>query len=206
MNHVELSAFQVARYFLGTFDEESGDNISNLKLQKLLYYAQGFHVAMHAGTPLFPEPIVAWDHGPVVEPIYHQFKHYRWQGIDRPKDFEIEDYSPEIRELLGAVYGVYGQYTAKGLENKTHNEPPWRDTPRNSEISLDSLKEFFTTLVDAGRIGQPVGEEPLWPSGSFVFQQRRAISDRMARHRNKLRALVRQAHNSSGTGSTDQMG
>lgn len=63
-----LTAKDVANYFLAQVDEECGDSISNLKLQKLLYYTQGFHLAM-TGKLLFDEPIVNWQHGPVVESL-----------------------------------------------------------------------------------------------------------------------------------------
>ena len=58
----------VAAYILAKQDDDSGDLISNLKLQKLAYYAQGFCLAMH-GRPLFPEAIKAWKHGPVVSEL-----------------------------------------------------------------------------------------------------------------------------------------
>jgi uncharacterized phage-associated protein len=188
-----LLAQDVARYYLGIFDEDSGDNISNLKLQKLLYYSQGFHLAMHSGEPLFPEPLLAWDHGPVVEPIYHQFKSYRWQGIDRPEDFDINAYPPEVRELLTTVYRVYGQFTAKALEDMTHKEPPWNDTPRNQVISHELMRAFFSALVESGRREQSAFGEPIWPTNSFRFQRRRAISDRMTDHRDRLGVIARQA-------------
>lgn len=60
-----LNCFDVAKYFLAQQDETAGDLISNLKLQKLIYYAQGFHLAI-SDRPLFPEPIKAWIHGPAV--------------------------------------------------------------------------------------------------------------------------------------------
>ena len=71
-----VTAMQVAQHFLALQDEDAGDLISNLKLQKLLYYAQGIHLALN-GQPLYPERIEAWQHGPVVPEIYHAFKEYR---------------------------------------------------------------------------------------------------------------------------------
>ncbi len=50
-----LTAFQIADYFLTLVDDEAGDGLSNLKLQKLVYYAQGFHLAL-TGKPLFGAP------------------------------------------------------------------------------------------------------------------------------------------------------
>lgn len=56
------TAIEVARYFLALQDEDAGEGISNLKLQKLLYYAQGIYLAME-GKSLFPERIEAWTYG-----------------------------------------------------------------------------------------------------------------------------------------------
>ncbi len=189
MNATILDALDVARYFLAIVDEEAGDNMTHLKLQKLLYYAQGFHLALHGGEPLFEEPIEAWDHGPVVPQIYQLFKHYANNPIEHPESFDPQDYAPEVRELLDAVYRVYGQFTAWKLRDLTHREAPWRDTPRNSEIPRQSLCEFFQTLVEAGRTHRPWDDEPLWPVDSFRYQRRREIM-RSAPRSDRLRAIL----------------
>jgi uncharacterized phage-associated protein len=80
---MNLPAIDVANYFLSKADPEAGDVISNLKLQKLLYYAQGFHLAIY-GERLFIEQIKAWKHGPVVPDIYHHFKKHGEFGLPRP--------------------------------------------------------------------------------------------------------------------------
>jgi uncharacterized phage-associated protein len=68
-----MKAQDVAEYFLTLVDDEAGDSLSNLKLQKLVYYAQGFHLAL-TEKPLFDEAIEAWEHGPVVPGLYHKLK------------------------------------------------------------------------------------------------------------------------------------
>ncbi len=70
-----MTAHEIAKYFVSLVDEEAGDSISNLKVQKLLYYAQGGYLAFH-DEPLFPEAIKAWAHGPVVPQVYHEYKQY----------------------------------------------------------------------------------------------------------------------------------
>ena len=64
---------QIAKYFLALSDPKVGDIISNLKLQKLCYYGQGFHLAFY-GTRLFPNKIEAWTHGPVIRELYQAYK------------------------------------------------------------------------------------------------------------------------------------
>jgi uncharacterized phage-associated protein len=189
MNAPILTAQDVARYFLAAVDEESGDNMTHLKLQKLLYYAQGFHLAMHGGEPLFDEPIEAWDHGPVVPRIYQTFKDYANSPIARPESLDPQDYAPEVRELLDTVQRIYGQFTASKLRDLTHQEAPWRETARRGEITRQSLRDYFQQLVEAGRSHKPMGDEPLWPADSFGFQRRREIM-RSAARRERVQAIV----------------
>jgi uncharacterized phage-associated protein len=185
-----LTAIDVADYFIGTADYDSGDNITNLKLQKLLYYAQGFHVAMHDGQPLFSESVLAWKHGPVVKRVYSLYSHYKHRSIDQNSGFRADAYAPEDRELLEAVYSTYGQYGATKLENMTHEESPWLKTPRNRAISLELLADYFAPLVQAGRRGKAVEGRPLWPATSFRYQRRKELSKRMAEYRPRLKAMA----------------
>jgi len=143
------SALEIAKYFLSLGDEEAGDTISNLKLQKLLYYAQGFHLAIF-GSPLFEDEIEAWTHGPVVPSVYHEFKTYGGNTIPAQAGLDLADISDETRALLDEVYNVYGQFSAWKLRNMTHEEEPWKhayDSMPAGTISKDSMKEYFSTLV-----------------------------------------------------------
>lgn len=141
-----LSCFDVADYFLSLTDEEAGDLISNLKLQKLVYYAQGFNLALY-GKPLFNETIEAWEHGPVVPELYHKYKEYGSCTIPTPKDIDFDKFDKKTRELLDEVYEVYGQYSAWKLRNLSHNEPPYEDA-KLGVISHKSMKEYFETLLE----------------------------------------------------------
>jgi uncharacterized phage-associated protein len=192
MPYPDMTAQDVADYFLGTLDVESGDDITQLKLQKLLYYAQGLHVAMH-DAPLFPEPIHAWDNGPVVRPIWERYTDYGKRPIDPLVGFDPSIYPPETQELLAAVYATYGQFSAGKLWQMTHQELPWRQTPRNNEITLPVLRQHFTQVVEAGKTGQAVPGSPVWPTNSFRFQGRRQLSERFAPRRAALREIAAKA-------------
>jgi uncharacterized phage-associated protein len=143
-----LSSHDVARYFLSLIDEDSGDLISNLKLQKLVYYAQGFHLALF-DTPLFPEAIEAWTHGPVVPELYYAYKEYGSNAIPCPVDMDFRIYDEQTRELLDEVYQVYGQFSAWKLRNMTHDEPPWRTVRASGEdiIPTHLMQSFFKTQL-----------------------------------------------------------
>lgn len=140
------TASDVAKYFLTLSQPDEGDYVSNLKLQKLVYYAQGFHLALH-GRPLFPDRIEAWEHGPVVPDLYHAYKGHGAEGIPIPVGFDPERLTGEQRSLLDEVWNVYGQFSAWKLRNMTHEEPPWKETPRGGEISHDSMRCYFKTQL-----------------------------------------------------------
>jgi uncharacterized phage-associated protein len=181
-----LSAQHVADYLLSQSNENGEEGITNLKLQKLLYYAQGFHLAMHSCSPLFGEPSEAWYHGPVVPAVYRSFEQFGSNPIEVSCPRESRDYTPEVRELLDCVYRVYGGFTASRLRNMTHNESPWNKTSRDHEISHQLLHEYFSGLVEAGRSGKAGANGLIWPTNSFRYQRRTEIM-RSAPRRDRAR-------------------
>lgn len=139
------TADNVARWFLSRnrarnmgFEE---DFISNLKLQKLLYYAQGIYLALY-DEPLFDDSIVAWQYGPVVETVYQE---YKMNGADGIKEFKNpeENFTEHEEATLQFVQEAFGQFTAWKLTDMTHEETPWRETPRNEIIAKDKIKAYF---------------------------------------------------------------
>jgi uncharacterized phage-associated protein len=143
---------EVAGFILQTgkaSDNEGGyDLITNLKLQKLVYYCQGFNLAFF-NTPLFPDPIEAWDHGPVCPNLYHKLKHYKSEPIPINGDSFTDKLTLQEQKLIIDVYGVYGQYSAWRLREMTHQEPPWLETPLNQIITHDKMRKFFLTQIEA---------------------------------------------------------
>lgn len=141
------TAREIADYFLTSVDSDSGDNLSNLKLQKLVYYAQAFHLAIKDGEPLFDDTIEAWANGPVVPSLFHEFKAYGSGAVPRPDQFDPSCFDKDTCEILDEVWDVYGQFSAWKLRDMTHEEPPWRDAGPSGPISPESMRNFFRTLV-----------------------------------------------------------
>jgi uncharacterized phage-associated protein len=144
----------VARYFLmlaASGEEDAGDNITHLKLQKLLYYAQGFHLALFGGMPLFNDRIEAWEHGPVVPSLWDVYRGYGSSPIPPAEGFDPSvALAAEDRQLLDDVWNTYGQFSAWRLREMTHREPPWREAyawGRNSVITPASMLEYFSTQI-----------------------------------------------------------
>lgn len=141
------TAREIANYFLLLSDPDIGDSISNLKLQKLLYYAQGFNLVIN-GEPLFQEEIVSWEHGPVVSEIYYEYSKYGGGAIPLPENIDFESFTEDEKDLLNEVYKVYGQFSAWKLRDMTHQELPWKSTKRNEVISHDLLIEYFKEQIN----------------------------------------------------------
>lgn len=142
-----LTCFDVANYFLAQQSEEAGDLISNLKLQKLVYYAQGCSLGLF-DAPLFPEALKAWVHGPVVPELYHAYKQYGSGPIPVPVDMDFSVFNAETRDLLDEVYTVYGQFSAWKLREMTHAEAPWKEAaPSQGTITQEALRAYFKPLT-----------------------------------------------------------
>jgi uncharacterized phage-associated protein len=134
---------------------ERGIEITNLKLQKLLYYAQAWHLAF-TGEPLFREEIEAWVHGPVVPSMFQKFRGYRWNTIDAPVD-PVND--ANVVGHINAVLDAYGKFSATRLEYLTHNERPWlearrgapNDEPLRNVISRETMQRYYSGIASASR-------------------------------------------------------
>ncbi|MEW4104659.1 DUF4065 domain-containing protein [Bacillus altitudinis] len=145
-----MAAIDVARYLLNLSTPFTGESVTNLKLQKLLYYAQGFHLALH-GTPLFDEDIQAWAHGPVVPEVYFQYKGYQFSDIEEKYPEQTIIITSNQRELINDVWEVFKSYDGKELERLSHTEDPWKNARGNLPeyassnviIEKDLIKLYF---------------------------------------------------------------
>jgi uncharacterized phage-associated protein len=142
----KYSALDVADWFLvrnkQAMVEEDAEPMSNMKLQKLLYYAQGAHLALYR-EPLFGEDLVAWRHGPVVPEVYHRFKEFGSAGIELEHDVDTDQFDDQTNQTLEQVYVNFGQFSAWKLREMTHQETPWRSTEQSQVIGIDSIEDYF---------------------------------------------------------------
>ena len=152
----------VANWFI-----ENLRNITPLKLQKLIYFAHGWHLALR-DKPLIDELVQAWDYGPVIPNVYHEFKACGNQPIielgthlEMGDDKKIRTVRPRIpdsaidaKKLLARIGEVYGKYTGAQLSTMTHAPgSPWdqvrREFPnrKGAEIPDVQIKEHFKQLA-----------------------------------------------------------
>ncbi len=138
---------KIAEYLVRKF-EELDSSISQLKLQKLIYYAQGIGFGRY-GVKLFNEPLLAWKHGPVVRPVYDKYKEYGKSPLEVTTEIDVTplNNNETILNILEETIALYGIYDAWLLRTKTHNESPWLETPRDDVITDDKMVSCFKKLL-----------------------------------------------------------
>ena len=138
-------ALTVARYIIERCNSQNR-TISNLKLQKILYFVQAeFLVAK--GYPCFSEEIEAWDFGPVVPEVYQEYKFFG--GANIPvigRSFRPILVSDDDQELIDGIVDECAKYSASALVEITHKQAPWKKAYRpgySNVIPKKSIQEFF---------------------------------------------------------------
>ena len=134
----------IARYII-KYCNKKNYSVSNLKLQKLLYFVQA-EFLVSTGKPCFPEEIEAWDFGPVVPEVYHRYKVYGSSNISHMPSRPLGFIAPSDKEIIEEMVDLCAEYTASQLVEITHQQDPWINAYapyRSNIISKKSIKEYF---------------------------------------------------------------
>ena len=135
-------------------------NLNHLKLQKLLYYIQSWHLVFRNKNKLFNNNFEAWVHGPVIRDVYNHFKVesvlYKNLSEDSSRTITLSDYLEEEQiEIITDVLNEYGDKSPYYLECLTHEEKPWIEARGNceenqicsTEINNDTINTYYTSLI-----------------------------------------------------------
>ena len=137
---------------------DDGKFVTQMKLQKLVYFAQGYHLAKY-GTPLLKETFEAWTWGPVVPEIYQDFKLYGSKLIvdtaefmPSSNDIITSRLDEKAIEAINYTWEVLQDYSAMSLSYWTHQtNSPWSKAydpdQKSTPIPNDDIKKYFTTLL-----------------------------------------------------------
>ena len=109
------NAVEVAKYVV-TYCNQKSKPISNLKLQKLMYYAW-IDFYKETSIPLFIDNICAWQLGPVVPEVYYEFCTYAGTPITQEYNIKINS---EDAVILNSIIEKYINVPASTLVNRTH--------------------------------------------------------------------------------------
>ncbi len=141
----------IAAYIVKLSDE-IGEPITNMKLQKLIYYTFVWY-AVEKNKPLFKEGIQAWKYGPVVASVYEVYKPYGADVIKEIKDGNPESLDDFTKSLTEDVFKAYGSKSAVELMELAHSEAPWRDTfdPDNQTktIPFEAILGYYKARKEA---------------------------------------------------------
>ena len=155
------SALDIAKEFLKVACQK-GEQLSHMKLQKLVYFAHGWHLGL-TGKPLLDETIEAWQYGPVIPSLYEMLKPYGNQPIANkalPDHVDDQPVSSEIHELINKIWEVYGGFSAFQLSVITHEKgSPWWQVvaayekmgylPKGLDVPDQLIAEFFLKKREA---------------------------------------------------------
>jgi uncharacterized phage-associated protein len=163
------TCYQVAEYLLWLVNGESGDCLTHLKLQKLMYFSQGMNLLFY-DEPLFEEEIVAHKKGPVVEELYKKYGKlcvhcealYKKHGQLCDNCLAYPLFPTEVvfmkriqdMHLLNKIYNIYGEHSASHLDviifSRTHHYifRQAYDNPDSKIITKEEIKACFKTELD----------------------------------------------------------
>ena len=134
--------------------------ITPLALQKLLYFCQGYSLAI-GSDPIFPEDCEAWPHGPVYKEIYHLFKSFKYNPIDDDRFVILNNSTDALtdkeKQIIDLVSATFGAYSGKTLETITHSEDPWKKAEPNSVITKTAIKKYFKAVNQKYGLGTESG-------------------------------------------------
>ena len=156
------NVLDICRYVI-KYGNEKKYGVSNLKLQKLLYFIQAYFIIKNNdNAPCFKEKIEAWNFGPVVPVAYYEYKRYGSTDITftdsfvdfnkkNPWDsafskFDMTCINAQDRQRIEAVVDRFAKFSATDLVDITHAQLPWQKAYvpcMNNEITNDDIREYF---------------------------------------------------------------
>lgn len=141
-------AIDVAKYMIIRAMKDE-DPITNMKVQKLCYYALGVYSKLSSGRKLFEESVEAWQHGPVVREVYKEYAR-RANGIIISEDYSDLKLNEAEKKAVDMAYTYFSQYSAWRLREMTHAESPWKrnyEEGKKNIIPFDDIKAFFDKAI-----------------------------------------------------------
>lgn len=142
--HVDMiDCLDAARYFIvRAYGEGIKAEMTNMKVQKLLYYSQSLHLALY-DEALFDEEIQAWRYGLVCPPAYRFYSEFEAQQLPIPDKQLLSVISEEKRKLLEEVWEYFGGYHAYKLSDMTHVEFPWKKARKGLLPQASSTEQIL---------------------------------------------------------------
>lgn len=153
MKKIEKSIEMNAKYIISYFNEKNID-VTNLKLQKLLYFLEAIYMVLEDANSLFDEDFYAWDFGPVNDKIYQIYKYYGNFPISLDEKINI---NPNNKKYIEELFRNFSEFKAFELVSISHQEgSPWSEInkkynsniPDGIKIEKIATKKWFNTIIE----------------------------------------------------------
>lgn len=143
-------ALDVAEYIIW-YENTQGRVTNNLRLAKQLYYIQ-VNFLVKKGEPCFNEKLIAWDFGPVVEEVYHEYFYYGC-GVIPPDKFKNKINNLEDEQLMNDMLDYLSGYSTSSLVEIVSKQDSWRNAYRSTwnidhEITHKSIVDYYSKHGD----------------------------------------------------------
>lgn len=155
--------------------KQDGEPITQIKLMKLVYICHGWHLAI-VGRPLLNERVRAWQFGPVLPSLYHEFKRFgsrpiKGLSVELTLESGDDDFlHPRVpgdaeyaHEVIDQVWSIYGGLSASQLVKLTHaDDSPWFEAfdHRERNIVIDDAKIAEHYRYKLSELMEKVEDEP----------------------------------------------
>lgn len=128
------------------FEMRNNRQVSNLRLQKLLYFIQAQFI-VEFDKPCFNSLMEAWHYGPVIPSVFQAYKHFGSLSITQTNNKSLDEarqlvvHHQTVEELLDRM----SKYSTTSLVNISHEQAPWKNSYSHGreEITIDSIKAYF---------------------------------------------------------------
>lgn len=126
-----------------------GNIVTNLKLQKILYYIQA-EFLVGTQKQCFREHIEAWSFGPVVPCVYMKYNIYGNSFIYPPRNDISYKFSSADKRKVEHIVDACSAYSSSMLTEITQRQTPWIDAYHQgkAEITPESIRQFFIKKED----------------------------------------------------------
>lgn len=146
----KYSALDIAKYLICKFNSEE-NIITQLKLQKLLYFIEAYYMAFYDKYALYIEDFYAWTYGPVIKEVYDKYKIFMSEAIIEEDCNNLITLDQITKDSIDTICSAFGKLTAYDLIKITHLQgSPWFNTLKPNKISKQETKKWFNTLFLTG--------------------------------------------------------
>ena len=138
MSGYSCRALDLARYAVGMCAEENSP-ISNLQLQKILYFLQTVYCFQTGGKLLFADEFYAWPYGPVIPCVYHRYSNFGGRTIDFDRDAQSPLQGEESAFVSAGIRILREKYPWDLVKVSHAKGAPWDLIYKNGEGSLEMI-------------------------------------------------------------------